>query len=80
MDLIEALSTPPEDTRSPKPRLDVWMEGRTPDEQEALKRAAVDPAWMHTALRRVLIEAGAPSVSPGAVAEWRTRHGWKRQA
>lgn len=79
MSLIDALKTPPPDARTTKPKLDVWMETRTPDEQKALKSAALDPAWMHTALRAVMIEAGAPPVSAGAVAEWRVRHGWKRQ-
>jgi len=79
VDLIEALQSPPADIRTQRPKLDVWMESRTEQEQEALRRAAVDPAWMHTALRAVLVEAGAPPVSAGAVAEWRRKLGWRRE-
>ena len=79
MDLIEALQHPPEDVRTQRPKLDVWMETRSEKEQAALRTAALDHAWMHTALRAVLVEAGAPNMSSKAVAEWRTRLGWRRE-
>jgi len=72
--LIERLAAPI-NTSTSKSKMDVWIETRTPTEQEAIRTAAINPEWGHVALLNELREAGAPDISESAFRKWRQNQG-----
>lgn len=76
--LIQKLATPPTRRQTGKSVLDVWVETLPATDQEAVLKAAGDPAWGHVALREVIVSEGAPKLSDNAVREWRYKHGLAR--
>jgi len=71
--LIERLAEPV--SPASKSKMDVWVETRTHHEQEAIRVAAANPAWGHSALLNELREAGAPEISESAFRQWRRKQG-----
>ena len=80
MSLIDALATPPEEARTWRSKMDVWLTTLSDDERAAVLAAALNPAWSHSALLQTLRQNGGPDITDNTLRVWRIRQGWKRDA
>jgi hypothetical protein len=76
VDLVSKLATPPTGRPVGKSIMDVWVDSRPTQEQEAILDAARNKAWGHVALLKELVAEGAPNMSDTSFRMWRVKVGY----
>lgn len=62
---------------APRPAFEVWIDGLSASDRDALMAAAGDPAWSHRALYDAVKAEGA-KVGKESLTNWRKAHGFPR--
>lgn len=76
--IADILANPPARLQKGRSILDDWVDSLPTAEQDAVRRAIVNPAWGHTALLEVLVAEGAPDVADTTFQSWRRKNGLPR--
>lgn len=58
--------------------LDRWIDSLPAADQEAVRKAILDPAWRHVDLQKVLEDEGAPKIAETTFGDWRRKRGYRR--